>query len=256
MYIMLGTHQHARGIGRQALRGYLPAARARRRMSGLGANTSAVVSSSLATAAAVDPEPISKAVLAIVAGLASVFHIGQGCGQPCVDAAKAEQVFEAAADNILSAGNAGMLSASDAVAAMEYILAQGDQTMSQFTTKQGAAGKTNMDKVIANEISLAQGLPAAQSSPLDPTKLQSLFIAPGASGWYSDSLSSAETIAAESITQLPDYQQLSSGTASASSATSGIAATISQNPALALAGLGVVGFLLFQSFLSRREDAN
>lgn len=62
---------------------------------GLGSNTppaagiaTASIATALATAAILDPEPFSKAALAISAGLVAlfqqVFGIGTGCGQTCV----------------------------------------------------------------------------------------------------------------------------------------------------------------------------
>jgi hypothetical protein len=64
-------------------------------ISGLGAGTvagqaTAGLSVALATAAILDPEPFSKVALAIAAGLVtlfqSVFGVGNGCGQTCVQA--------------------------------------------------------------------------------------------------------------------------------------------------------------------------
>jgi hypothetical protein len=64
-------------------------------LSGLGAGTVAGQTASgiavgLATAAILDPEPFSKVALAIAAGLVtlfqSVFGVGNGCGQTCVQA--------------------------------------------------------------------------------------------------------------------------------------------------------------------------
>lgn len=66
---------------------------------GLGdAKTHAVITASvsggLLTAAAIDPEPISKALLGIAAGLTSLFSsVFSGCGQTCVAATQiADQV--------------------------------------------------------------------------------------------------------------------------------------------------------------------
>jgi hypothetical protein len=215
---------------------------------GLGASTTATISTSLATAAAVDPEPISKGVLAIVAGLSSLFHIGQGCGQACVIGSQAEQVYEAAADNILAVAKAGMLTSDQAVQAMQWIQQQGDAAMSQLaqTDSKAKAGLENMDKVIAAEIVDAQTLPNTQTTPLDPSKMQALFLSPGTKGWYSDSLASAQTIAAEAISQLPP---LAATTASASpedleALSSGALATVSAHPVISLAVAGALAWAL------------
>jgi hypothetical protein len=189
------------------------------------AGTTAAVTKGVATALqstskALSVIPIVGGIVAGVATILELFHVGEGCGQACIESAQTEQIFEIAADNILAAAKAGMITASQAVAAMQWIQQQGDAQMAQLaqTDSKAKAGQVNMDKVIQDEIkSVAPNTPPiptdAPTAALDPTKLEtSIFIQ---SGWYAQSRAAGASLALQAIAEVTG---VASGTAAAPAA--------------------------------------
>lgn len=121
---------------------------------GAAASVAAGTAGTLATVA-VAAIPIVGAVAALGALLAQ--FIGGGCGSACVNAAETEQIYEAAADNLLAVGKAGMITRDEAIAGMQALIQAGVQHEAQLATKQGQAGSGNLTKVINAEIAAFAG---------------------------------------------------------------------------------------------------
>ena len=201
----------------------------------LGGSTQAVISSSLLTAAAADPEPISKAVLAISGLIAKIFHFGPSPYN--VPAATAEQVFEAAADKLCAAAQDGMISVAEAVAGMQVLLEYGTQSISQLKLDgRGTAALANMTKVIQAEISAVQKVSSKITKAIDVTAAAQYYPAPGASGWYSESIAQANELVAQYLQALPARQ---------SSLTQLIPSDLSISSVLPWAAAGLLAFKLF-----------
>src|SRR5690348_7277143 len=113
MYVRLGAIQQAEAITQAA-----------------GATTASVAAAAGATStlATVGPLaltiPIVGGIIAGVAGLAALFHLGQGCGQACISAATAEQVYEWASDRVKQVVKAGMLSGAQGYQAGQWLIQQ------------------------------------------------------------------------------------------------------------------------------------
>jgi len=195
--------------------------------------------------------PIVGAIAGGVAALLSLFHVGQGCGQKCITSADTEQIFEAAADNVKSAGDQGMITQSQAAAAIQWLQAQGDSTMQnlQKTDSSASGGKTNMDKTLQAEIAAVQsdsGIPSASPTvSLDPGKLESsVFIQPSAKGWYGDAVSQGASLALQAIAEVTGVSSGGSSNLVDSSASSASAPTLISgvsNSTLLIAVAVVVG---------------
>jgi hypothetical protein len=91
----------------------------------IGASSGLIAASSAAIAV-----PVIGAAVALVALIAH--FVGGGCGNACVDSAKAEQIYEVAADDILAVAKLGMIGQADAIAAMQALLQGGQQHMAQL----------------------------------------------------------------------------------------------------------------------------
>jgi hypothetical protein len=215
---------------------------------------------------AVSAVPIVGGIIAGVAGLLALFHVGQGCGNACIESAQTEEIFEAATENILYAAKAGMITASQAQAAMQWILQQGDAAMTQLLQSDSKAkgGKTNMDKVIAQEIaSIAPNVPPiptdAPTRALDATALQaSIFVQPG-TGKYPQSVSAASSLALQAIAEATGISSQAVASASGSGTQSaGIVGQVESaigglTSTELVVGLGILGLLGY--FALRRTDA-
>jgi hypothetical protein len=131
----------------------------------------------------------------VIAALLAKF-IGGGCGQACIDASMAEQIYEAAADNAYALFAAGMVPLAAAVAFMQQMIAAGQQHMAQLgDTKQLRNGSANLTKVINAEIAAAQSLPTPTEVPLDLNAARAKYLSGGGRGtWYPQSLSAADQI--------------------------------------------------------------
>lgn len=266
MYTMLGAQQRGLEMGRLQMRSMLryraPGGSART-LRGLGTAQS---TSQIATAVSVSGSvlaaipavaaavPVIGPIVAGLVALISVLGVGKGCGQACVTAAETEQIFEGAANAIDAVYKAGMLSGSDAIACMQWILAQGQQTEGSIGTKQGQAGESNMTKVINDEMSIVDST-QPQTVTLDPTQLQSIMQSNLQGNWYPSSVNAALSLAVQAIMALPDYSQtLTLGASSAATGASAVTnaansviasvqSLVQSNPTIALAGVGLIAML-------------
>jgi hypothetical protein len=192
----------------------------------VGVTAAATSSGLIAASAATSWIPIVGGVIAALATIAELFHVGQGCGNACIESAQTEQIFEAAADNVYYACKAGMLSGPQGVAAIQWLQEQGDSQMAQLeqTDKSASGGKTNMDKTLAAEISSVQSAFGSNPAtvPLNPTTLQSsIFIQPGTTGWYAQSIAAASSLALQAIAEATN---ITSNATAAAASTAGPAA--------------------------------
>ena len=156
--------------------------------------SSSAFSTSALAAAAVPVVGWIVAGAALAALLAS--YLGGGCGEACVIPAKAEQIYEVAADDIYDVGAAGELGASDTVAGVTAMLNAGIQHVQQLGTgKHIEDAITNMrNKSIGPIIAAASKLPAQATRTLDASTVQSLFKMRGP-GWSSGSVVSGDQLA-------------------------------------------------------------
>lgn len=170
-----------------------------------GAEQAASGGFAVAAAAGASLGPAAPIALAVIGIAALIAHfVGGGCGQACIIAAKAEQIYEAAADNLLAVGKLGMITAEEAVAGMQLFIQGGVQHEAALgNTSQEQAGAKHLTEVIQNEIAAAQSLPSTRSAPLDLTRAAAAFLQPGAAGWYPDALGPAEQLTLAYLQGLP-----------------------------------------------------
>lgn len=167
--------------------------------------------------------PIVGGIIAGVAGLAALFHLGAGCGAACTAAATAEQVYEWAGNMVKKALKAGMLSGAQAYQAGQWLIQQAQSNM-RGGDSQMTAGLQNAIKTINSELPASlMGSYPAQTVGLDVTKLQSLFPKSSA-GWYDISVTDGNSLALQAIGNLPDVQTSinAAGSGSPSSGGSGL----------------------------------
>lgn len=197
-------HSSRRGVGAGTPAGQQVAAGASSIAAGVAElGTTSALSGTLLAASAI---PIVGAVAAIAA---LVLHfVGGGCGQACISAAEAEQIYEAAADNLMAALKLGMIPRSAAVAGMQAFIQAGQQHEARFATANGQmtpqakAGVANLEKVIQAEIAKAETYPDAVMAPLNLATVQANFVQPGAKGWYASSVSAGAQLALAFLQQI------------------------------------------------------
>lgn len=134
-----------------------------------------------------------------IAGLL-ISLLGGGCGAPCIESSKVEQVYEAIGDNILRVAKAGMLGGSAAIVAITHFMGVGNLALNRLGTAQAQAGEKNMDTVLTNLITAARRLPANATAPLDVAAAQKLYV--GGAGWYPDSIAVASQVTTQFLTAL------------------------------------------------------
>jgi len=103
-----------------------------------------------------------------------------------VQSATAEQVFEAAADNITHAAKAGYISGAQATNAISQILAAGQQNLSTLAQQNPKAkgGLTNLTNTIQGNLQAVSAIGNATQA-FDPNAVSSLFVPTNAKGWES-----------------------------------------------------------------------
>jgi hypothetical protein len=160
---------------------------------------------SLHTAAVIGTAVASEALLAItVIGIAVgvalilVHYFGHGCGQPCIDAAKAEQIYEAAVDDIFAVYKLGMITQGQTIGIMTHLFAAGTQHMAGFNTSQANKGAINMQTVISALIAQVPHTAQAKATPLNLNTAHLDYIQ--GPGWYPDALTAATPLADEYLT--------------------------------------------------------
>jgi len=179
--------------------------------------------------------PIVMGVMAIASLIASIVKFGPSPYN--VPAAQAEQIFEAAADKLYAAAQDGMISVAEAVAGMQALLQVGTQQITQMKlNSQGKPALANMTKVIQAEISAVQEVSSKITKPVDVTAAAQYYPAPGASGWYSESIAQANQLVAQYLQALPARQ---------TSITQLIPSELSISSVLPWAAAGLLAFKLF-----------
>lgn len=122
---------------------------------------------------------------------------GGGCGQACQIPARAEQIYERAANDILAVGKDGQLGPNETAAGISAMLNAGIQHLTQLEKQVGQHASdaiANMqNKAIGPEIAVAAALPPA-SKPLNPQTAPAVFGMAGP-GWYSDSAAAGDQLA-------------------------------------------------------------
>lgn len=232
------------------------------------ATGTSIMAAVLPTVAAI---PIAGAVVAGVVSLLALFHVGEGCGQACITSAETEQIFECASEDVLYAAKAGQITAAQAQAAMQWLLIQGQQQMAslQSSDPKAKGGLTNLTNSIQGEIaSIAPNTPPiptdAPTAALNPTQLEgSIFVQPGAAGWYASSVSQGASLALQAIADVTGVTAgASSSAAQGPAPASGIVAQAqavvsSLTSTDLLLGLGLLaglGFLLLRRGNERKGN--
>lgn len=173
--------------------------------------------------------PVVGGLVAAGAGIAAALGLGQGCGNACINAADQEQVYEAAADDLMAAAKAGMIPGTIAAELMQSLISMAQQAEAQQNTQQSSAGASNAASVIQKEAQAAQALGSTISQPLNLSTVSQYFIQPGTSGWNAASLSAGATLALQLLesyasaapSTMPSSQSAASSTSSAGSQTAG-----------------------------------
>lgn len=243
------------GLGQQQAYGIIAAGAGATAAIAKAATSSMTTVSSVASAI-----PIVGGIVAAAATLLSIFHVGRGCGNACIESSQAEQVFEVAAENVNSAYKAGMISGAQALAALEWLQQQGDAQMASLaqSDSKAKAGQQNMDKALGQMISSLpsdSNFSAAPTAALDANRLESsLFIQPGAPGWYAASVSAGASMALQAIAEVAGITSSATSAAAAAGAApedlkamiSAPLATVSAHPLIALAVVGGLAWLLLR----------
>lgn len=157
----------------------------------------AAASAGYITGAVASEAVLAISIIGIAVGVALILvhYLGHGCGQPCIDAAKAEQIYEAASDDILAAYKLGMITQGQAVGIMAHLFAAGTQHMAGFNTSQANKGAMNMQKVINALIAQVPHTAQAKATPLNLNTAHLDYIQ--GPGWYPDALTAATPLADE-----------------------------------------------------------
>lgn len=175
---------------------------------GAEAAVSAMATGGLISAATAAPIlvaiPIVGAAVAVV--LLALHFIGHGCGAPCIEGSKAEQIYEAAADNLYLVYKLGMISAVHAIAGMAYLISAGTHHLQSFNTDAANRGITNMTTTIHAEVRDVQVTPAPKAKALDLNAAHAVYVT--GPGWYPESLAAAAQLTDEILNS---YQPIARG---------------------------------------------
>lgn len=225
--------------------------------------------------------PVVGQIVQGLAEIAQLFHIGKGCGSACIDSASTEQIFEAAGWDVELAGLAGQITQAQALAALQWLLQQGTQAMQALekTDSKAAAGLANMTKSLNEQIQGVQtnsfsssdfsgdagpqavtsgSIPvAAPTATLNPSELESsIFVQPGASGYYPDAVSSAASLALQAIADATN--QVATASTPSTAGGTGIIGTVTaafssvgSPTVLLLAALAIGGWFLLSGSAPR-----
>lgn len=132
-------------------------------------------------------------ISAVIAGVvAVVLSLFKGANPLQVPAAKIEQAFEAAADNLFAlVVKASMITPAQAVAAMHLLINAADNQ--EIQANLGVAAQkaiTNLTTVINNEIAAVPGVHATTRT-INVVQAHSFYVQPNTAGWYPDSITAA-----------------------------------------------------------------
>lgn len=180
---------------------------------------------------------IAKAVEAVI----QIFSaIGGGCGAPCTDSAKLEQVFEVAAYDLLVAYDAGMVPQSDMYNLLQLLLSNGVTAFAQLpdvTTERRQTSVNNMTNAIDEDITHIESF-----SP-NPTQLllniiQTSFLNPLTAGYYPDSIVAGNGLAFQILQTYQNSGLVATEVSPLAEAYSNILSSLSQNLQQAQAASG------------------
>ena len=224
----------------------------------------------LTIAGAASAIPIVGIAVAGVTALLSLFHVGQGCGQACITSAATEQIFEVAGWDVELAATAGMITQAQAVAALQWLLQQGQSIMQSLkqTDSKAGDGLTNLTNTLNTQIGAVQannlnasdfsGSAGPSATPnnaipvsaptvaLNPTTLEnSIFVQPGAAGWYGNSVSQGASLALQAIADVTGVTSASGGTSAGAGTVNILGTSFSTTTILLLLGALGLGWYLF-----------
>ena len=194
--------------------------------------------------AAIAPfNPLIGGAVALVGAITGLFS--GGCGAPCTQSATAEQVFEAAADNILHVAQAGYISGSQAAGLIQQILAEGQQQFAQLVQNNPKAqgGLRNMTSVIGNVLQAAASIGNATQA-FNMQAAMGTFIAPGASGWEPGAAQAAYNLAQQALASLGLGSSTAGSPVTAASSIGTTVSSLTGSPGLLLAGAGLLVLFL------------
>lgn len=222
--------------------------------------------------------PIVGAVVSGLEAIVSLFHIGQGCGQACITSATTEQIFEVAGWDVELAGLAGMIDQSQAVAALQWLLAQGQGTMTNLekTDSKAKAGYTNLTNTIQAQIEAVQNgqqfsaadfggdagpsavtsgtIPANPTAAVDPTTLEGeIFVQSNAAGYEPGSTSQGASLALQAIADATNQIPTASTSGGIVGSVEGLFSGMSGSTLAILAVVAIGGFFLLSGDGSRTK---
>lgn len=138
--------------------------------------------------------PIGAAA-GLLVGLA--LKLGEGCGNSCIQASKALQVYEVAANDIIAVAESGMISGSQAADMVSSVIQAGLSTLANLKANgddKAQGGIDILNKEAASLVSQAGSFGKATKS-YDSKVAQSLMKNPSTPNWYSDAIISGNNIA-------------------------------------------------------------
>ena len=166
-------------------------------------NLRGAASGGLATAAAIDPEPISKTFLTIAATMSRLFGFGANPQQ--VPASQLEQSIEAAADNVHRMYIHGLITLQQKQQGITALLQLGTQQFQQYITraqqtgdsntyKAFTAGLQNMTKVVT-DVARTNPTPTPSGETLSVQSASKYYVTTAEGKWYPGSVDRAAQLA-------------------------------------------------------------
>lgn len=134
--------------------------------------------------------PIAGAIIAV--GALIISFLGGGCGDACINASKLEQLFEAAATNLLALGRYGMLTKHQVIVGIFQFIQVGMRAVTQLGTMAGQQGATNLNVTLMNLRTAANSLATERTQPIDIATARTMYA--GGPGWYADSITAANAL--------------------------------------------------------------
>jgi len=136
--------------------------------------------------------PIVGAAIALVLLALSFFH--GGCGDACINAAKTEQIYESAADNIGAAFRQGLITRVQAITGMKLMIQLGQQHEQQYGTKQADKGAAHLTTIIEELIGGVSSDPQPAPQKFSLEVAREYYVQPQP-GWYPDALQAGAQVA-------------------------------------------------------------
>jgi|SRR5215831_2580988 len=136
--------------------------------------------------------PIVGAVIAVALLALSFFH--GGCGSPCTNAAKTEQIYESAADNIGAAFRHGLITRAQAIAGMKLMIQLGQQHEQQYGTEHADKGAAHLTTIIEELIGGVSSEPQPAPHKFSLATAREYYLQPQP-GWYPDALQAGAEVA-------------------------------------------------------------